>query len=162
MDFSVHCCAMEGMTSAQRRALTMAIASRESTAKELSARFGYTVKELKEFVAQNRAELVAARERLDAAANEAEPSPEQLDDLWISNKFERLKRLQSLAEIQYKDAAHGGLIGPDLSTALREFRSYLALAANELGQLLHRGSGESDSGEMLNVNVEGVDMERLR
>lgn len=162
MRISVHCCAMEGMTPAQRRALTMAIASRESNAKELAARFGYTVKELKEFVAQNGAELVAARERLDVRASEAEPSPEQLDDLWISNKFERLRRLQELAEIQYRDVVTGDLVGPDLSTGLREFRSYLALAANELGQLLHRGSGDSGTSDMLNVNVEGVDMDALR
>jgi len=140
----------------------MAIARREGNAKELAARFGYTVKDLREFVAQNGAELIAARERLDAEASEAEPSPEELDDLWITKKFQRLKRLQELAELQYKDAAHGDLVGPDLSTALREFRSYLALAANELGQLLHRGSGESGTDEMLNVNVEGVDMEKLR
>jgi hypothetical protein len=85
-----------------------------------------------------------------------------LDELWITNKFERLKRLQDLAELQFQDAAHGDLVGADLSTALREFRSYLALAANELGQLLHRGSGESGTHEMLNVNIEGIDMEQLR
>jgi len=162
MDSSVHCCAMEGMTPADKRALVMAIARREGNAKELAARFGYTTKALREFVAQNGAELVSVRERLDAEASEAEPSPEQLDDLWISNKFERLRRLQALAEIQYKDAAHGDLVGPDLSTALREFRSYLALAANELGQLLHRGSGDSATSDALNVNIEGVDMEQLR
>jgi hypothetical protein len=162
MDFSVHCCAMEGMTPADKRALLMAIARREGNANELSKRFGYTTKALREFVAQNQSELVLIRERLTAEASEAEPSPEQLDDLWITKKFERLKRLQELAELQYQDAAHGDLVGPDLSTALREFRSYLALAANELGQLLHRGSGESGTDEMLNVNIEGVDMEKLR
>lgn len=159
MEFRLHCCAMEGMTPADKRALVMAIARRESNAKGLAARFGYTVKQLREFVAQNGAELVSAREELDTST---EPNPEQLDDLWITKKFERLKRLQELADLQYKDAAHGDLVGPDLSTALREFRSYLALAANELGQLLHRGSGDSGTDETLSVNVEGVDMERLR
>jgi hypothetical protein len=159
MGFPIHSPVMEGMTPAGKRALVMAIARRESNAKGLAARFGYTVKELREFVAQNGAELVAAREELERST---EPSPEQLDDLWITKKFERLKRLQELAELQYQDAAHGDLVGPDLSTALREFRSYLALAANELGQLLHRGSGDSGTDETLNVTVEGVDMERLR
>lgn len=145
-----------------RQALIRAIVRREGTAKELAERFGYTTKGLREFVAQNGAELVTARERIaDAEAND-EPTPEQLDDLWITKKFERLRRLQKLAEIQYRDATTGNLVGPDLSTALREFRSYLALAANELGQLLHRGSGDSGTSDPLSVVVEGVDMEKLQ
>ncbi len=154
------------MTSAQRRALIRALVRREGNANELSARFGYSTKDLRDFVAQNRAELETAREEYlarEAGESEAgEVTPTQLDELWISNKFERLKRLQVLAEVQYRDAATGGLEGVELSTALREFRSYLALAANELGQLLHRGSGESGTGDVLSVEFEGVDINNLK
>lgn len=151
------------MTPAVRDALITAIALRQGTASELAERFQRPVAALKRFATQNHAAIELAAQRGAQRATEGtEPDPVQLDELWITNKFERLKRLQQLAELQYRDAATGGLVGPDLSTALREFRSYLALAANELGQLLHRGSGESGASDMLNVNIEGVDMDALR
>lgn len=155
---------------AERRALIRAIASREGNARELSERFGYSTKDLRAFVAQNRSELEEARQALEAyKVGEATGdesagvvTPTQLDELWITNKFQRLRRLQELAEIQYQDAAHGDLVGVDLSTALREFRSYLTLAANELGQLLHRGSGDAGTGDVLSVEFEGVDTDNLK
>jgi hypothetical protein len=154
---------MERMTPAVRDALITAIALREGTATELAERFKRSVESLKRFARENHQAIALAAERGSQRATEGtEPTPTELDELWITNKFERLKRLQDLAELQFQDAAHGDLVGADLSTALREFRSYLALAANELGQLLHRGSGESGTHEMLNVNIEGIDMEQLR
>lgn len=151
------------ITQADRTRLIHAIASREGNAKELSRRYGYTTDQLRVFVAENAAEIAETAEALgDTETPNGEVTPTQLDQLWISNKFERLRRLQALAEIQYQDAAHGDLIGIDLSTALREFRSYLTLAANELGQLLHRGSGESGTGDVLSVEFTDVDLNNLK
>lgn len=151
------------MTPADRRALINAIALREGTAKELANRFKRSVAWLTEFARRNHGEIELVAQRASQEAEEAtEPTPTQLDELWITNKFERLRRLQDLAEEQYRDVATGNLEGAELSTALREFRSYLALAANELGQLLHRGSGDSSSSDILSVEVEGVDMNRLQ
>lgn len=138
-------------------ALIQAIANREGTAQQLASSFGYTVNELKQFTN-------VYKERIKQAASEPEePSnvvtPTQLDELWITNKFERLKRLQNVADLAYRAIEAGGYGD---STLVREFRSYLMLAANELGQLLHRGSGDSADGETLNVSFEGIDLEQLK
>lgn len=150
------------MTPEERSQLIDAIALREGTAKEIAKWFEVSIDWLKSFVEENKEELEEVRNRANAQLASVEPTPTQLDHLWITNKFERLKRLQELAEIQYKDCQHGRLGGAELSTALREFRSYLALAANELGQLLHRGSGDSGVDEQLSVDIVGADMEKLR
>lgn len=151
------------MTPDVRDALITAIALREGTASELAERFSRSVASLKRFATQNHDAIALAAQRGSQRATEGtEPTPTELDELWITKKFERLRRLQELAERQYNDVVTGDLVGPDLSTGLREFRSYLMLAANELGQLLHRGSGDSGTNEMLNINIEGVDMDQLR
>jgi hypothetical protein len=82
--------------------------------------------------------------------------------MWITNKAQRLQRLQRVADIAYDDIVSGGLVGAELATAVREFRSYLTSAANELGQLLHRGAGDSGTGDYLSVELNGVDMDSLR
>lgn len=87
------------------------------------------------------------------------PTPKQLDDLWLTNKFERLKRIQFLADGMYESIVSGAYYGD--ATLMREYRSYLMLAANELGQLLHRGAGDS-GGDTLSVDIQGIDMENLR
>lgn len=89
-------------------------------------------------------------------------SPQQLADLWITNKFERLKRLQTVADETYKAIEQGTESTAELAIITREFRSYLMLAANELGQLLHRGAGDAGTEDTLNINIAGVDMENLR
>lgn len=151
------------ITPTDRARLIQAIASREGNAKELSRRYGYTTNQLRAFVAENADEIAATAEALSSNETSAdELTPTQLDDLWITNKFERLRRLQALAEIQYQDAATGDLEGVELSTALREFRSYLMLAANELGQLLHRGSGDGGTNDILSVDIQGVDLDQLK
>ena len=151
------------LTPTDRAQLIRAIASREGNAKALSERYGYTTDQLRAFVAENRAEVAAMAEALAQQETVSDVvTPTQLDDLWITNKFQRLRRLQDLAEVQYRDAATGNLEGVELSTALREFRSYLALAANELGQLLHRGSGDGGSGDVLSVDFQGVDPDNLK
>jgi ABC-type transporter Mla subunit MlaD len=152
---------MRTLTVIDRQTLIYAIANREAKAGELAARFGLTVAELRQFVDDNRDEIEQTRDSIENAPMD-QPTPTQLDQLWISNKFERLKRLQECAEILYQDATTGGLSGADLSTAVREFRSYLMLAANELGQLLHRGSGDGGSGDTLSVDISGVDMDTLK
>ncbi len=152
------------MDEADRLALIQDIAIRAGTAKEIAKWYGVTVAELKAFTAEHLVEIEAYAIAHPEAEPEStgEPDPTQLADLWITNKFERLKRLQALADKQYKECQSGRLIGAELATGLREFRSYLALAANELGQLLHRGSGDSAEGETLEVDIKGVDMNALR
>lgn len=154
---------MRSLTPVDRQSLISAIASREGTAKQLAERYRVSVDELRSFVEDNREAIERASDALQTTqASTATITPTQLDDLWIANKFERLKRLQECADELYADAMHGGLSGADLATAVREFRSYLMLAANELGQLLHRGSGDGGAGDTLSVEVAGVDMDSLR
>lgn len=151
------------LTQGERAQLIGQIAMREGTAKEIAKWYGVTVGELREFVTENRAELEAYRAAAESEPEPStEPTPTELGHLWINNKFERLKRLQALADMQYTECQSGRLMGAELATGLREFRSYLALAANELGQLLHRGSGDAADGETLQIEITGVDMEQLK
>lgn len=134
--------------------LVAAIASREWTAQELSKIFNMSVPELKLFVDAHIDQIEEARAVYDEL--EAE-SAQELTELWIANKFERLRRLQSVANVLYE-----GAIRTYDATILREFRSYLALASNELGQLMHRGSGENTDGAVANYLIDGVDVNDLR
>jgi hypothetical protein len=136
------------------------IALRAGTAKELARWYGVEIAWLREFVAANQeaieqAKLTSVEDPPVIEQDLATVTPTQLDDLWITKKFERLRRMQDIADRLQKDAGYDAM-------AAREFRSYLTLAANELGQLLHRGAGESSGGDILNVDIQGVDMEHLR
>lgn len=145
-----------------RRMLINAIANREGTGKALSQRFGIPVAELRQFVEDNREEIEQAQVDLE----EQEPedlTPVDLDGLWITKKFERLRRMQEVAETTYDQIKGGNFMSAaEQAMAVREFRSYLMLAANELGQLLHRGSGERADGEVLSIEMPGIDMDRMQ
>lgn len=153
----------------EEQALINAIALRVGTAGQLSERFGIPVPELRAFAAERLERIQAAKRRLEG---EEEPpkadsgkalSPENLSDLWITNKFERLKRLQEIAEASFEElTGSAGMTPAEYATSMREFRSYLMLAANELGQLLNRGAGDSGDGSYLSVEISGVNMENLR
>lgn len=147
------------MSEADRRILIIAIATKEGTAEELSIRYGYTIKELRSFVDDNIEEITKAREawEREESTSDTTPDPNELEKLWIASKAARLKKMQNIADRLYRDCMVGGF---DAAT-LREFRSYCQAAANELGQLLHRGSGEAGD-DTLNVDIQGVDFERLR
>jgi hypothetical protein len=134
--------------------LVAAIASRQWTAQELSKIFNRSVDELRAFVDEHLDSIEEAREVYDEL--EAE-SAQELTELWIANKFERLRRLQKVAEVLYE-----GAIRTYDATILRELRSYLALASNELGQLMHRGSGDNQDGAVANYLIDGVDVNDLR
>lgn len=134
--------------------LVAAIASRQWTAKQLSEIFNMSVAELKLFVDANIGLIEEARAIYDEL--EAE-SAQEATELWISSKAERLRRLQNVASVLYE-----GAIRTYDATILREFRSYLALASNELGQLMHRGSGENLEGAVANYLIDGVDVNDLR
>lgn len=154
---------MERMTSDVRRALIEVIANREGTAREIAEWYDTTPQFLAQFVQENQAALEAERRRIEAPEDTTTVTPTQLDDLWIANKFERLKRLQVVADETYDTIVNGAAMNPaEQAIVIREFRSYLMLAANELGQLLHRGSGDSGTGDMLSMEITGVDMESLR
>lgn len=135
------------------------IASRQYTAKELAKQYDATVAELRAFVEEHREEIETLShvqdDRLDDDPNTLEPTPEQLDSMWITKKAERLWRLQVVAE-RLLPIAHMD------NMAAREFRSYLAAAANELGQLLHRGAGDVGEGATLSIDIGGVDLDNLR
>lgn len=147
------------LTPDERQELIHTIANREATTRELVKWYETTEEELKAFVVSHRLEIeMAAQSNVDNPGMDV-VTPTQLDELWISNKFQRLLRLQEVADLAY-DAIQRGGYGD--STLVREFRSYLMLAANELGQLLHRGSGEAGTGDTLSVHIEGVDPENLK
>lgn len=147
------------METSQVNALIRAIATREGTARELATRFGITVPELRTFLVENMDAVKAYTER---PSDSGTVLPADLSELWIGNKTERLRRLQEIAEISYRDIMHGDLAGAELATATREFRSYLMLAANELGQLLNRGAGDSGEGTYLSVELNGVNTDDLK
>lgn len=142
-------------------AMIRAIAMREGTRKQLCMRFLVSENYMRVFTEEHIEDIreYAANPPQEHAD---EPSPAELADLWITNKTERLQRLQQVAEIAYADITTGGLSGAELATQTREFRSYLMLAANELGQLLNRGAGESGEGTFLSVEMNGVDMSDLK
>lgn len=145
------------MAIEERQELIHAIASKEETAEELAERFGYSVAELRAFTKRNMKAIKLASEALEEDISSSEPidvvTPQSLSEMWISNKTDRLKRYEMIANRLFEYAISKN---PD-ATVLREFRFYLMAVANELGQLLHRGSGESADGDKLQVEFLGVD-----
>lgn len=152
------------LTVEEERALIWDLATRAGTAVEIAAWYGATSDELRVFVEAHRPQLEAARKRAEAPPD-AEPAivtPAQLEELWISNKAERIRRAQECADILYKDIQANSYEGAELATALREFRSYCVWVSNELGQLMHRGAGDAGTGDSLDISIDGVDMNALR
>lgn len=155
------------LSAADRELLLNALARREGSARELCDWYQLTREQLKQFVTDHRVELEARREAAEQedATEPVDPSvvtPRQLDELWISNKAARLTRYQEVSDLLYKDLIRGRLSGSELATAAREFRSYAQLAANELGQLLHRGAGDTADGDSLSLDVAGVNIDSMR
>lgn len=158
---------MRELSPVDRQALISAIASREGTAREIAKWYDTTPDELRAFVEDNRPAIEMAKTAIDIAESEivsklSDVTPKDLADLWISNKTSRLQRYEAICDYLYVLIMEKKAFGTDLSTALREFRSYAIAAANELGQLLHRGAGDSGDGDTMSVDIVGVDPERLR
>lgn len=155
------------MNDEERAELIHTIAMREHTASQIATIFNTSAEDLRTFVSEHR-QMIEAEARRIADGNGSvkatgEPTPADLASLWITNKTERLERLQVIADEIYDGIRNGTFVGgAELAMAVREFRSYLTTAANELGQLMHRGSGDAGTGDTLSVNIEGVDMETLR
>lgn len=142
---------MSELTPTDQQALINAIALREGTAKQLSRRFGLTIDELKAFLGEHREEV-----------EEVSEQEKEVSDLWITNKNERLLRLQTIADKLYQECTEANYVSAsEYATVLREFRSYCAAVANELGQLLHRGAGDAGT-DSLTVDFQGVELEDLR
>jgi len=142
--------------------LVLDIASREYKTSKLCELWQCTKEDLQAFVSKHRMAIELARQEMEAGDESTEDTtvtPKQLDDLWITKKFERLRRLEEVADLAY-EAIKAGSYGD--STLLREFRSYLTLAANELGQLLHRGAGDAADGDTVTYEFKGVDLDNLR
>ena len=147
------------LTEAEHIELINDIANRTGTIAQLRKWYGLSRAELEEFLESNRAAIEEVANGTEEPAEQStEPSPTQLEDLWITNKFERLKRLQDIADmaIDYMRTE-----GAD-QAMMREARSMMMLASNELGQLLHRGSGDSAGTDTLNVVFDGIDNEVLK
>jgi hypothetical protein len=157
---------MSELSNVDRQSLINAIANREGTARELAKWYGISTAELRAFLEQNREAVEMARTALDVAqedsSNDLDVSPRDLAELWITNKGERLNRYEIVADYLLKEIMRQRLSGADLSTALREFRSYAIAAANELGQLLHRGAGEGAGGDTMSVDIQGISVENLQ
>jgi small-conductance mechanosensitive channel len=147
------------LTEAEHIELIKDIANRAGTVAELCSWYGMSRAQLERFLEDNREAIEEeANGGAEPAQESTEPTPTQLEDLWITNKFERLKRLQDIADmaIEYMKTE-----GAD-QAMMREARSMMMLASNELGQLLHRGSGDSAGTDTLNVVFDGIDTEVLK
>ncbi len=115
------------------------------------------VGKIRRFVDENREDIEAAHEAIQAAREQmAEEGDDAAPFLWITDKNKRLLIYQTMVEALYV----AGRITFD-ATVLRELRSYMYYAAQELGQLQHRGSATGD-GQTVTYTIEGVDMEQLR
>lgn len=156
------------MGDSERAELIRVIAGRQLNTREVAVLFDTTADDLRTFVSDHRLMIEAEARRIEAAGNgsvkaSGEPTPADLASLWITNKTERLERLQVIADEIYDGIRNGTYVsGAEIAMAVREFRSYLTTAANELGQLMHRGSGEAGTGDTLSVDFVGVDPESLR
>lgn len=137
-----------------RQVLMNAIAAREGTAEELSEAYGLSIEELRAFTEDNLELITKLADELDEDEEGA-----SVASLWIANKDERLRRYQDIAEALYESAMDDGAHD---ATVLREFRAYLTAAANELGQLMHRGAGEMQEGDTFSVDIVGVDPDKFR
>lgn len=154
------------LSAIDSRRLIDDIARRALTTKQLCRTYGCTTNELRQFVEDYKETIELAREAYEldtlehqephATSSSSMPNPTQLADLWISNKFERLRRYQLVAEALFPLAKVGDAVGA------REFRTYMRAAAEELGQLLQRGAGEVAEGDTLSVDIKGIDMDSLR
>lgn len=136
------------------------VALRRGTAQELSEKYAIPVEDLREWAKENKLLLklaVKAFEEEQEKLNET-VTPTQLNELWLAKKFDRILRYQIIADKLYEEIMEGS----QDPTVLREFRSYCLAAANELGQLLHRGSGEAGDGATVNYKIEGVNMDAMK
>jgi hypothetical protein len=142
-------------------ALIEDVALRRGTAQELSEKYGIAIDDLREWARENKMLLKLAAKKFKEETDKLNDTitPTQLSELWLAKKFDRILRYQIIADELYDMITKDGSTDP---TVLREFRSYCLAAANELGQLLHRGSGESADGATVSYKIEGVNMDALK
>lgn len=127
------------------------IASRQYKASQLARKYGVPVEKLRAFVEANREAIEVA-----AHALSVEETFKDADGLWVTSKTQRLLRYQRVLD-EMLPLAH--TLDPAI---LREIRSYLKDVADELGQLLNRGSGENNENTKTNYTVNGINIEDLR
>ena len=147
---------LDTLTALERAELIADIAGRRFKAGALARMYECTVAELRRFTEEHRGDLEDIASK--ATEQTSEPTPLELEELWLSSKTERLRRYQVVADSLFAEIQQGSRD----PTSLREFRSYLLAAANELGQLLHRGAGDANAGDTLAIEIPGVDMESLK
>jgi len=147
------------LTPADRLALIEDIAFRRGNARELAEKYATTVEDLKKFTTDNKLIIKLAKKSFEEEQEKlnAQVTPTQLSELWIAKKFDRLLRYQIIAESLYEEIMDGSRD----AAVLREFRSFCLAASNELGQLLHRGAGESADGDTASYEIKGANLQRL-
>lgn len=149
---------MDNLTEFDTENLIYEIATRARTAKQLAGAYDTTVAELRAFVKEHAQDIAKVAKDVEQQSEEdGEPTPNELSGLWVSNKGERLVRYQEVVDKLFEEFKEGSRD----ATVLRELRFYMQAVANELGQLLHRGSGESGS-DSLSVDIQGVSLDNLR
>lgn len=159
---------MRELSTIDRATLINAIAAREGTAKEIAKWYDVTEADLRQFVDENREAIQVAHDAMEASGTEETQAdlvtPTELAQLWIGNKFARLHRYELVADYLFNQVMNqrSMLAGAELATVLRELRFYMTAAANELGQLLHRGAGEGAEGDTMSVDIQGVDIDQMR
>lgn len=139
-----------------RLELIAAIASKQHTGAQLAEMFGRTVPQIRKFVEDNRKEIEAAHLLMNLLQDELPLDDESGPKLWITDKNKRLLIYQKMAELLFVSAR----ITFD-ATVLRELRSYMYYAAQELGQLQHRGSATGD-GNTTTYEIPGLNLELLQ
>ena len=158
------------MTKQRRAILIEDIASREYTAKELEDKYGLDRDALLDFRDTHIEEITLVRKRLDEDAAIAaelgdrdipiwellrQLSDVELSSLWIIKKSQRLLRYQTIVDLLFTTRDHD-------ATTLREIRSYLSNAAEELGQLPNRGSATDGEDTKASYTIIGVDPDELK
>lgn len=136
------------------------VALRKGTGAELAEKYGVSIEDLRDWVSDNKLLLKLAARKFKEEQSKLDDTvtPKQLAELWIGKKFDRLLRYQIIADELYEMILEGSTD----PTVLREFRSFCLAAANELGQLLHRGAGDSTDGATVRYNFGNVDMDALK
>lgn len=140
------------VSSADTPRLIRAIASRAGTAKELAREFGYSVAELRDFAALYHVQIAREKER---QARYTTRERDENEELWIKSKEARLAKYQDIVDDLIESQSYDAV-------TLREIRSYMRYAAEELGQLLNRGAGMDGDEHPINYTIEGVDMDNLK
>jgi hypothetical protein len=171
------CYSLSMIGPAKRQALIRDIAKRALTVKQLAIRYkldptdvrDFAQEHLEEIKEENQRQLAEEERKLLSQLNritrlaalenltdtEEEEDRKTISSLWVSSKYERLKRYQFVLEHMLLNFS----LDPVL---IREIRSYLNDVAEELGQLPNRGTASDNEESVVKYTLEGVNLEDLQ